>query len=288
VDRILSYRASTVFYRTEEPAPAPDAADTPVVLIHGFAEDGAIWDRQLEDLKNNHRLIIPDLPGSGRSGLLSGETSMDELAEAIAAILDAEKIGRAILIGHSMGGYVALAFAEKYPDRIMALGIFHSTAYADSEEKKTMRRKSMDFIRRHGPATFIQQSIPNLFAEASKEQHPEWVSGLIDRYAAFNPDSLVYYYDAMIRRPDRSAVLRQLIQPVLFLIGEEDNTIPLEASLQQAHMPQLSLIRILEKTGHMGMLEEAEVSNRILEEFLNFVADHERIDHHSSFNDHQS
>jgi len=299
MDKTLSHRSLTLFYRMEGQLPGNSsgaagharspvsAAPAPILLIHGFAEDGRIWDGQVACLKEKYRLIIPDLPGSGRSSALPGETSMEELAENMVAILDAENIEQAILVGHSMGGYIALAFAEKYPGRLEALGLFHSTAYPDSEEKAALRRKSNEFISRHGAATFIRQSIPNLFAEASLEQHPEWASGLIDRYEGFNPDSLIYYYNAMIRRPDRTATLKHSAWPVLFIIGEKDNTLPLEASLQQAHLPRLSSIHILEKAGHMGMLEEEAASNRILDEFLNFVAARKRNNLHSSFNDHQ-
>jgi pimeloyl-ACP methyl ester carboxylesterase len=249
----------------------------PVVLIHGFAEDGFIWERQVQYLRRDHRLIIPDLPGSGNSpplnpvNPLNAETSMEELADAIKAILDAENIDQAVLVGHSMGGYISLAFAEKYEDRVAALGLFHSTAYPDSEEKKALRRKSVEFIRKNGSETFIRQSIPNLFAEGSKEKHPEWVEEVIERYCGFNPDSLIYYYNAMMQRPDRTATLQQFRRPVLFVIGEHDNTLPLTASLRQIHMPEISSIHILDQTGHMGMLEEADRSNRILDEFLHFV-----------------
>jgi pimeloyl-ACP methyl ester carboxylesterase len=258
----------------------------PVVLIHGFAEDGFVWDRQVQYLMKDHQLIIPDLPGSGKSSPLDAETSMEEFGDAIKKILDAENIDQAILIGHSMGGYISLAFAEKYGDRLAALGLFHSTAFADSEEKKALRRKSIEFILRHGSETFIRQSIPNLFAEPSKERHPEWVEEVIGRYWGFTPDSLVHYYRAMIQRPDRAAILQKIARPVLFVIGEHDNTIPLSDSLKQIHMPELSSIHILDQTGHMGMLEETERSNTILDEFLNFVQNQQTQADRPSHNTH--
>jgi pimeloyl-ACP methyl ester carboxylesterase len=245
--------------------------DKTVVLIHGYAEDGTIWDRQADHLKERYRLIVPDLPGSGRSALPRGEPSIDELAAYIKTLLDKEKISQCVMIGHSLGGYVALAFAEKYPDRLKAFGLFHSTAYADSEEKKAARRKGIEFIRKNGAAPFIRQSIPNLFAESSRKEHPELVTELTDRYAHFNPDSLIYYYEAMIKRPDRTAVLQHFPGPILFIIGQQDNAIPLEHSLQQAHMPALAHIHILTQAGHIGMLEDSDNSNRILDDFLNFT-----------------
>ncbi|MHA4809314.1 alpha/beta fold hydrolase [Flavitalea flava] len=259
---------STLFYRVE-------GQGFPVLLVHGFAEDNRIWDNQVDYLKDRYRLFIPDLPGCGRSSPIQvknsqtgAETSMEELADLIKAILDAENTGPCILIGHSMGGYIALAFAEKYPGQLVALGFFHSTAYADTPEKITARRKGIEFIRKNGSAPFIRQSIPNLFAEASRKRQEDIITALIDRYSGFNPDSLVAYYEAMIYRPDRTTVLREFPGPVLFIIGEGDNSVPLDHSLRQSHMPGLAFIHILTHAGHMGMLEESTASNLFLDDFL--------------------
>jgi len=266
VDKTILYQTIHIGYKTFTPE---GPATSPVILIHGFAEDGSIWDNQAAYVKNTHRLIIPDLPGSGRSSLLPGGTSMEALAGAVKAVLDAEQIEDCIMIGHSMGGYVTLAFAELYPQMLKAFGLFHSTAYADSEEKKAARRKGMDFIHKNGAAAFIRQSTPNLFSGTSRTGHPEWVTHLIDRYASFDPNALILYYEAMIQRPDRTHVLRQFPGPVLFIMGAEDNAVPLISSLQQSHMPSVSYIHILENTGHMGMMEAPARANLFLEEFLN-------------------
>lgn len=256
----ISYRSAPLFYREE-------GKGLPVVLIHGFAEDSTVWENQIEALKNSYRLLIPDLPGSGRSPS-PPPTTIDSLAEAIKAILDAEDIRQAVLIGHSMGGYITLAFAEKYPDRLKAWGLFHSTAYADSDEKKAGRKKSIEFIRKNGTAAYIRQSIPNLFAENTRHTQPELISSLIHRYIGFNPDALATYQEAMIERPDRTQVLQQSPHPVLFIIGRHDPILPLDASLRQVHMPKLSHVHLLENSGHMGMLEDSARSHRILDDFL--------------------
>lgn len=258
----ITYRSLTLSYRIE-------GKGTPVLLLHGFAEDGSIWDPPLAALKKSHLLVIPDLPGSGQSSPLSGPATLEELADYIKAIIDTEEITQCILIGHSMGGYITLAFAEKYPGRLKALGLFHSIAFADSEEKKAGRQKSIEFIRKNGAPAYIRQSTPNLFSDHSRKEHPEWITSLTDRYAtSIPPDSLVYYQQAMINRPDRSHVLAQFPNPVLFIIGRQDNIIPLDASLRQTHIPALSHIHLLENSGHMGMLEDSAASQDILDDFL--------------------
>jgi pimeloyl-ACP methyl ester carboxylesterase len=159
----------------------------------------------------------------------SSAASIEDLAAAVKTLLDHLGIDKCIMIGHSMGGYITLAFAEKYPDRLTALGLFHSTAYPDSEEKKAIRRKSIEFIRKNGADLFIRQSTPGLFGQYTHQHHPQLIDAMIDRYINFPPDTLIAWYQAMITRPDRTAVLREFHGPVLFIIGEEDTSFPCRA-----------------------------------------------------------
>jgi len=261
VDKIINYKSGLLHYQII-------GDGFPVIFIHGFAEDGSIWENQVNDLSKRFKLILVDLPGSGRSSFNLLVITIDDHADCIHFILEEERIGSSIIVGHSMGGYIALAFAEKYPEKLKAFGLFHSTAYPDSEEKKTARNKAIEFIQRNGSGEFLEQSIPNLFGARFKEQNEEIVIELIERYNNFNPDSLVSYYRAMMKRPDRTNVLKNAKQPVLFIIGENDNAVPLEHSLQQCHLPDLCYIHILENTAHMGMYEDRTRSNIILNEFL--------------------
>ncbi len=262
----LLYQSSEIFYRTE-------GMGWPVLLLHGFAEDHRIWDSQTAFLQKNFKVIVPDLPGTGRSGSIP-DMSMEGLADCIRQLLDLEipRDGPAglkgiILIGHSMGGYIVLALAERYPDLVKAIGLFHSTAYPDNEEKKIARGKGIEFIRKYGSSAFIEQSFPALFSERFRNQSAEIIADLIERCANFNPESLITYYIEMMKRPDRTHLLKKISKPVLFAMGEEDKAVPLDQSLQQSHMPCLSYIHILENSGHMGMLEEADRSNILLNEF---------------------
>lgn len=173
-----------------------------------------------------------------------------------------------VVIGHSMGGYIALAFAEKYPSYLNALGLFHSTAWADSEEKKATREKGIAFIEQHGAFEFLKTTIPNLFSQKTKEEKPGIPARLLDSLHNFSAASLVSYYRAMMQRPDRTFMLKKPSLPVLFVIGEQDNAVPMADSLQQCHLPEKSYIHILSESGHMGMLEEADKTNRLLSNFL--------------------
>lgn len=242
----------------------------PVILLHGFGEDSKVWENQIEFLENNYQLIVPDIPGSGASEL-TDDVSMEGIAEMVKQIADEEEIEDFVLIGHSMGGYATLAFVEKYSSLLKGFGLFHSSAYADTEEKKATRQKGIEFIKEHGGAEFFKTATPNLFSDKTKEDHPELVKTFMKQLPDFSKAALTAYYEAMMARPDRTDVLSQTKLPVLFIMGEHDKAVPFEDSLKQSSMPATSHITILNNSGHMGMLEETEKSNAALKEFLDEV-----------------
>ena len=267
-NQVIQYKNKSIHYRVI-------GKGRPIVLIHGFAEDGNIWKGLIKYLQNNFLLIVPDLPGSGKSEMLDGNVSIEDYAEVIKTILDKElpkvsptggDLERAVasLIGHSMGGYITLAFAEKYPDLLNGFGLFHSSAFADDDEKKQTRQKAIDFIIAKGSHSFLRTSIPNLFAG---KEHLKEMEDLIEEGKNFKPEALIQYYHAMINRPDRTDVLKTFNKPVLFIIGEKDTAIPMQASLQQCHLPAIAHVHLLD-TGHMGMIERSDRSSVIVESFL--------------------
>jgi pimeloyl-ACP methyl ester carboxylesterase len=240
----------------------------PVMLVHGFTEDRRIWEPLLSGMTDKYKWLIPDLPGSGQSPYNKSISSLRDVADALKAIVDQEKILEFVLIGHSMGGYISLAFAEKYPEEVTALGLFHSSSYADSPEKKESREKNIRFIQKNGAAPFVGQSLPGLFSDRFKTDHPEEIDKLVERYANFNPDSLVFYLEAMKQRPVTTGILKTITKPVLFIMGEEDKAVPMKDALEQCHLPQISYIHILAHTAHMGMIENTSLCNSIVDQFL--------------------
>lgn len=241
----------------------------PVVLLHGFAEDSSIWNEQIPFLEDHCKLIVPDLPGSGKSALLQKENvTIEDYAACLNALLSNENIEKPIVLGHSMGGYITLAFAEMFPAKLVAFGFVHSTAFADSEEKKNTRRKAIRFIEEHGVYPFLKNSTPNLFSETYKKEHPERVAGLIEQGKSFTKEALIQYYTAMINRPDRTAVLQKTNLPVLFIIGSEDGAAPLDDLLKQVHLPAISYIHIIEGVGHVSMWEKPAELNKHLLQFI--------------------
>ena len=262
INKELLYQGSKIFYRVT-------GNGQTVVFIHGFGEDGNVWKNQIDFFKNDFRLIIPDLPGSGQSTMADGPWTIDRFAETIKALFDHEAITGGTMIGHSMGGYITLAFADKYPELLNGFGLLHSTAYADSEEKKGVRQKGIEFMKKHGGFEFLKTSVPNLFSPRTKDEMPGLVDEFLNSLRNFSADALVSYYEAMMQRPDRVAVFKKANVAVLLIAGEFDTAVPLKDSLELAHLTGKLYFHVLKKSGHMGMLEEAEKTNRLLRNYLN-------------------
>lgn len=256
-----------LLYQTRKLVYQVHGSGKPVIFIHGFGEDSRVWNQQVEYLRKDFQLIIPDLPGSGRSEMID-DMSIEGMAEVIHSIIHEENIDQCIVIGHSMGGYITLALAEKYWNHLLGFGLFHSTAFADTEEKKVARRKGIEFIQQHGAFQFLKTTSPNLFSPGTKEKRPGIVTEFINGLSGFTAPALIHYYEAMIARPDRTHVLIDSTVPVLFVTGEYDNAVPMADILKQCHLPDRSYIHILQGSGHMGMMEETEASNKLLNHFL--------------------
>ena len=262
MEKTILYQNKKIFYRSI-------GNGDPVMFVHGFGEDGNVWDKQVEYLKNGYHLLVPDLPGSGQSAMID-DMSMEGMAEVLHTIIHEENIDRCTVIGHSMGGYVTLALVESYWNHVDAFGLFHSSAFPDTDEKKETRKKGIEFIKQHGAFEFLKTSAPNLFSpnSISPEAKPNSINEFIGTLKDFTPQALVSYYYAMMKRPDRTGVLKNTKNPVLFIAGEHDNPVPLDDVLKQCHLPEKSYFHVLKKSGHMGMLEEPENANRILKDFL--------------------
>ncbi|HEY5369280.1 MAG TPA: alpha/beta hydrolase [Hanamia sp.] len=264
----ILFRDKKIYYQVS-------GSGKPVMLLHGFGENGSIWSRQIEVLSGKYLIIVPDIPGSGQSEKLDGRCTIEDYAEVVKAITD-EVIFKSVpkensqfsLIGHSMGGYITLAFAEKYPDILNSFGLFHSSAFADDEAKKNTRRKGIDFIQKNGSEAFLKASVPNLFAGQTKKENPELVNQLLQMGKSIEPAALTQYYEAMILRPDRTSVLETFLKPVFFVMGKYDNAVSLDISLLQCHLPSEAIMHILQHSGHMGMWEEDELSSIYLGDFL--------------------
>jgi pimeloyl-ACP methyl ester carboxylesterase len=267
-EKEISHSHKKIFYRTIGEGPV-------VVLLHGVPFDGNLWDNQFNAFPG-YKLIVPDLPGSGRSEMIE-DMSTEGMAECVKDIIVHEtaslyfKSGEphsVIVIGHSMGGYIALALAEKHPELLNGFGLFHSTAYSDSDEKKEGRKKAIELLKEKGTSEFAKNSLPNLFSTVTKEQNAKLIEEQISVASKFSANALIAYQTAMMQRKDRREILKNTQVPVLFTFGRHDNVVVLKDGLEQCALTTSSLVHVLENSGHTGMKEEPEKSNRILLEYL--------------------
>ncbi len=245
----------------------------PIVLIHGFCEDSRMWDDFKVDLiEEKFKVIAIDLPGFGHSSVIE-EPSIENYAKAVLEILDELNIDSCIVVGHSMGGYTALALADMRPDILQGLGLFHTHPYADSAEKKEARFKQIEFIGKYGHQLYVKQLIPKLFPKRHVLSSPFDLDKLIHRAARFPEQGITGALTAMANRQDRSQCLQEINCPVLFIIGQEDDIVPIELSLKQLPLPAISSVHILKDVGHMGMFESKRTTQLIVRRFIDFCND---------------
>ena len=260
--KFLKYKDKKIAYQI-------DGKGFPVVLLHGFCEDSSMWDEFIEDLVGQYQIIRIDNPGFGKTDVWERIT-VEEIASIVKYVLDELEIKKCILIGHSMGGYIALAFAEKYQHYLNGLGLFHSHPMADTAAKKLDRQKSIDFINRNGHAIYVKQLIPKFFAPNAAQVSSRLVDKLIVKASQYNVKGITAALETMKNRKEKTHVLKELDCPALFIIGGKDNLIPSKASIDQTHLPEIASIHILAEIGHMAMFEDRKTSVKIIKEFIEF------------------
>lgn len=242
-----------------------------LMLIHGFPESGDIFKAQIAALSTLYNLIVPDLPGSGASPYNPALQTTADFADSIQAIIIEEKIEKLVVIGHSMGGYIALAFGEKYPERLLGLGLLHSTAYQDNEAKKQNRLKAIETMQHYGGASFLRAMIPALFSANYKEKHAQVVQDLINTGSHFETRALQQYYQMMHDRIDKTDLFSKLTIPYLLISGTEDKAAPAGDLIQQATLIDTVMVEILSDAGHMGFIEKPEEVSKIIHQFMQLV-----------------
>lgn len=235
----------------------------PIVLLHGFCENHKIWDGFADDLSLNYRVITPDLPGFGKSKLPSNAFTIDDIADQMLVWLHESGIQNSILIGHSLGGYITLAMARKKVDAFSGIGLFHSTAFADSDEKKANRDKTIDFVQKNGVAPFAITFVQGLF----HDDKGEYLTKVNKMAAETTPETVISYTKAMRDREPSVEFLRSLPIYLLIIAGIHDSIIPLAVSKQLSELPPKVIYQTLEHSAHMGMLEDRLGALNAIREF---------------------
>ncbi|MCM3727453.1 alpha/beta hydrolase [Neobacillus cucumis] len=236
----------------------------PIVLLHGFCGSSAYWSEVIPVISKNYRVIAPDLPGHGGSTTALKNYSISDMAEMIKEFLDKLNLGKVTMFGHSLGGYITLAYAEKYSDTLNGFSLVHSTAFPDSEEAKKGRSTNIDKVKNEGIKTLIDGLVPKLFSpDHLEEQYIESAKQIGYRTPS---EGAIHTLSAMRDRPDRNSVLESTSLPVLLIAGEQDQIIPVEKtfSVSKANIKQT----IIKDSGHMSMYEQPGELISVIKDFM--------------------
>lgn len=238
-----------------------------VVLLHGFLGSHQIWDSTITSLSKSFRVIAIDLPGHGDSDCYGYVHTMELNAKCVKAVMDSLRLKKYVIIGHSMGGYSGLAFADMYPDNLRGLCLYHSSAYADSDEKKRDRTRSIKVVKANHKI-YTTEVIKNLFATKNFKYLKDEIAFAQKVAAKTSKQSMIASLEGMKDRPHRDVILGLAHFPIMMVIGEHDNVLPYNQLLEQADLIKNKHILYLEHDGHMGFLESPRRSNDALKKFL--------------------
>ena len=245
-----------------------DGQGPPVVLLHGFPLNRAMWGPQVAALRDRFTVITPDFRGFGESELPKGPLSVDDYAQDVLALLDALGHQRVMLGGCSMGGYVAFRVVARAAARISALLILDSRAEPDTDEGRQRRHAAIARIEKEGPATFLEEFTMQLVGPTTKAQRPGVVQAVRQIIGSPPPRSLTAALAAIASRPDSRPLLGSISAPTLVVVGEEDTlTPPASAEAMVQGLPHARLV-VIPAAGHLSNLEAPEAFNRAAREFL--------------------
>jgi pimeloyl-ACP methyl ester carboxylesterase len=238
-----------------------------VVLLHGFLGSHKIWSKTTLNLSKSYRVIAIDLPGHGATDCFGYVHTMDLMAKCVKAVMQSLNLKKYVIIGHSMGGYVGLAFADLFPDSLRGLCLFHSTAYADTEEKKVDRNRAVKIVKRN-PSIYTTEVIKNLFATKHLNRLKTEISFAQKIASTISKQSIISSLEGMKDRPNRDIILGLVEYPIMMVIGELDNVLPCQQLLDQSNLIKNKHVLYLEQEGHMGFLENPNVCIKKLRKFL--------------------
>ncbi len=241
-----------------------------VVFLHGFLESKEIWEHFSQRLSSQYRIIAVDLPGHGQSDCIEEVHTMELMAEEVRNILEINGINKCVMIGHSMGGYVTMAFAELFPQFLKGLVLFHSHAGADSDEQKKNREIALKAIK-NNHIQFVSQFMPTLFAPENINRYAEQIKNLEQTARNTSVEGIIAAMEGMKQRPDRVHILNQLSVPALIIAGDKDSRIPVDMIKKQIGENSSVQLEILKNTGHMGFIEAEKESFKLIKKFLSTV-----------------
>ncbi|RDK88216.1 alpha/beta fold hydrolase [Marinirhabdus gelatinilytica] len=251
---IFHYNNSSIYYTAQGSGPT-------IVLLHGFLESSTMWEQIVPTLVSKRKIITIDFPGHGASDAIAEEHTMELFAEVVFTLLDHLQISTVTLIGHSMGGYVAMAMAEAHPERIEKLVLLNSTPAADSEERKLNRARALKLVPKAKEA-FVSMAITNLFTEVSRQKLQPEIESLKTEALQMTAQGITAAIAGMKNRKDRTEVLKSFTSPKFMICGTEDPILTFQECKSIANTSDCRLFEL--ESGHMSHLEKFQEIVKIL------------------------
>lgn len=257
-----------IIYKNTKISFTDDGKGTAVVLLHGFLENKTMWDKYVSALSKNHRVITIDLLGHGETECLGYVHTMEDQADMIFAVLISLRIRKIVLVGHSMGGYVALAFAELYPDNVKGLFLLNSTSRADSDERKINRDRAIKAVKQNH-TNFVRISISNLFSEDNREVLAKEIEKVKLQALKTPLQGIVASLEGMKIRKDREVLLHFAPYPIQLVLGKKDGVLIYYDTIDQIEGTKVELTTFPD--GHMSHIENEKELKIALLDFLKKV-----------------
>jgi len=252
---ILEYKGIPIFYSDE-------GQGEPVVLLHGFLENSSMWKNITSELVNSYRVVCIDLLGHGQTGCLGYIHTMEDMADAVNAILKELNIKTYTIIGHSMGGYIALALAEKTPDSINGLCLMNSSALEDNTERKLNRDRAIEAVKKNHK-TFVSMSIANLFAPENRKRLENEINRIKEEALKTPLQGIIAALEGMKIRPNRVHILQNTNFKKMLIIGRKDPVLEYNTLIGQTKNTDVEIVEFLD--GHMSHIENMnEITYKII------------------------
>jgi pimeloyl-ACP methyl ester carboxylesterase len=245
---------------------------TIIVLIHGYLESSEVWNGFAEKLKSEFRIISVDLPGHGLSDVYGDVHSMEFMATAVKNLVDSLDLNDVFVVGHSLGGYVALAFLELFPEYLSGYCLFHSQPFADTPAALEKRRREIEIVKAGKKNMMYPDNIIRMFAPSNLEKFSDSLRKSKDIASQIPGEGITAVLNGMMIRPSRLSFMEDGKIPCLWILGLMDNYIPCDIIRANVNLPPNARVIVLKESGHLGFIEEEENSLRAITEFVNSIS----------------
>ena len=254
------YKNHQIFFTDSGSGPA-------LVLLHGYLESSEVWNGFAEKLATDFRVIAIDLPGHGQSDIFGEVHTMEFIVGAVKDLLENLTTGKIFLVGHSLGGYVAMAFLELFPEMLSGYCLFHSHPFADSAAALEKRKREIEIVKMGKKHLIYPDNIKRMFADVNLDKFAEELQRSKDIASRIPGEGIIAVLNGMMQRPSRVTVMEEGKVPCLWILGEMDNYIPYDTITGGINLPDNAEVAILRKSGHMGFIEEESLAAKMVKDF---------------------